>query len=267
MKPFLALITLIPTMALLRAQTQPDQSQDQWPPQGPLLNRAPDSSQWTITIQPPPPSKPAAADAEGEPGGPPKVEPIKPRIITVIKSGHLLFEKTVTEDGVEIDSWHTPQWIVTNPGGHGWLISPIGGSSFNSPDYSKADFAGLDWISLKNFTGFQGVMGHHCFTFKDRIITADPADIANMKAVKAREVKPADRVVKMDDFKVDVEADIDVKTRLPVQLIYGIGRGVMRRTYIFKSSDGSLSLPPEIQDLLQRYQKYQARLKVPIAPI
>jgi 16S rRNA U1498 N3-methylase RsmE len=74
-------------------------------------------------------------------------------------------------------------------------------------------------------------------------------------------------VFNADEFKVDVEADIDEKTRLPVILSYKTHEGLKTRRYDFQSADGSLSLPPEVKQLLQKYEENQRRLTGHMAPI
>jgi hypothetical protein len=261
MKVLFTIITLIGSAFFLQAQSPVDQG----PPQGPLLNRAPEPSQWIIKTELA--QTPSVSNTESTLTSSTPAKSAKPRILTVIKSNNLIFEKLLTEYGGEIETWRSSRWTVISANGNGWMIAPSGGNTFNSTDYSKTDFAGFGWIALKNFTGTREVGGKHCLIFKDKVLTLDPQEIATMSAVQAREANPANRVLNLDLLKVDVEADIDFKTRLPVQLIYKTSSGVMTRSYTFESTQATLSVPAGIQQLLQKFQNYQRRLAVPIAPI
>jgi hypothetical protein len=224
MKVLFTIITLIGSAFFLQAQSPVDQG----PPQGPLLNRAPEPSQWIIKTELA--QTPSVSNTESTLTSSTPAKSAKPRILTVIKSNNLIFEKLLTEYGGEIETWRSSRWTVISANG-------------------------------------REVGGKHCLIFKDKVLTLDPQEIATMSAVQAREANPANRVLNLDLLKVDVEADIDFKTRLPVQLIYKTSSGVMTRSYTFESTQATLSVPAGIQQLLQKFQNYQRRLAVPIAPI
>ena len=42
-----------------------------------------------------------------------------------------------------------------------------------SPDFTKADFAGFDWLSTENYKGVQSVMGRECYFFSDEVESED----------------------------------------------------------------------------------------------
>ena len=258
-------------------------------PQGPLLSRVPAPAAWTITTQGAPDDSDAGSPQP--PTGAAATNPIKPRITQVIKGQNLIFEKVIAENGSLIEMWRIGGLAVMNPDNSGWIISPGGGTTFNTTDYSEADFAGFDWISLHNFSGVRDVQGKHCITFKDRVITLDPQEVAMIQAAfnnsaaneAARERQEQqnqhlknpsptpDKPVPTYDvnsLKVDVEADIDNETRLPVQLTYKTVSGkTMIRTYSFQAPSGSLSLPREVQSLIKSYQDRQQRMTGKSAPI
>jgi hypothetical protein len=259
-------LSVLSTLSLLRAEP----SLNMEPPEGPLLKRVPLPSQWTVTIQLAPP--PGAADSGGTAAAKKK---INPRVTTVIRSNNIVFEKTVNENGALIEIWRSGGWLAMNANSHGWIVAPNSQNTFNTTDYSTSDFSGFGWISLKNFSGRQNVNGQHCLVFKDKVITMDPQELEQMKsslflqyqAAKQSQSNLPPPVFNADEFKVDVEADIDEKTRLPVLLSYKTYEGLMTRHYDFQSADSSLSLPPEVKQLLQKYEENRRRLMGPMAPI
>ena len=77
----------------------------------------------------------------------------------------------------------------------------------------------------------------------------------------------SEKDVSDDQFKVDVEADIDEQTRLPVKLTYQTPQGTTTRTYTFEGTASSLNLPPEVQAAAGKFQKHLKSMSAPIAPI
>jgi hypothetical protein len=251
------------------------------PPQPPFLNRAPASSQWIITFKPQ--AKAPAEDnstvrATGSAPAP------RPRVITVTKSGNTIAEKLVNENGVTIETWHIPGYSISAVNGKNPVLSPTPGNTFNTTDYSTADFAGFDWISPQNFAGVQEIMGRHCLVFKSQIVTLDPAEVSMLKSIRASEIsaqkerekeaakaagknanqtQPAEAPIapfNPDDFKVDVTAYIDDQSRVPVALVYGIPNGVMTRTYQFQPAPASVVLPPDVSAFLKKTVERRNRM-------
>lgn len=102
-----------------------------------------------------------------------------------------------------------------------------------SPDFTKADFAGFDWLSTENYKGVQSVMGRECYFFSEEVESEDS------KMLKATGMKPADA----KDSRFTARAFIDIKTRLPVVL----QRGEETRVYAMaKPAAADLVLPPEV---------------------
>jgi hypothetical protein len=241
-------------------------------PEGPLLMRVSAPSQWVMTTQVVQSGNDTPVKADDSSPATKPAKPPKPSVTTVTKDKTIILEKTINQYDATIEIWRTSGWAVMSANGSGWIVSPGTGNTFNRTDYSKADFAGFDWISLKNFSGNRDVMGKHCLVFKDKVITMDPQEIAIMKstftsAASVSDPKAPVPTFDLNSLKVDVEADIDDKTRLPVMLTYKTSNGTMTRSYVFGAADGSLSLPPKVQELLNIYQKQQRRMSVPIAPI
>jgi hypothetical protein len=243
-------------------------------PEGPLLNRAGVPASWTITTQ-----QAAGTNPNVSPGAD-KVA--KPKIVLVVKDKNLIFERVLTEGGSSIETWRCGDVAIINQNKIGWSLSPSRGTTFTVTDYSKADFAGFDWISLENYSGPRDVNGKHCITFKGRVITFDPQEVAILQSISRNQTLEQNRTVSetgkapdnpvqaftVDSLKVDVEADIDNETRLPVQLIYKDQAGkTVTRSYLFQPPPAPLSLPPEVEKLLKNYQDHARRIPTGPAPI
>jgi hypothetical protein len=266
-------------VSFVSLHAQDRDSSAQQPPTGPLLKRVSAPAQWTILTQVAAPQP--GADSHGNAGsastgnaaGPAKAA--KPRVTTVIKSENLIYEKVVDESGNVIESWRTPTAMATRVNATGWAVLPGVGNNFNQTDYSKADFAGFDWVALSHYTGTGSVLGRKCLIFKSREIVMDAASLhlARLNALNKlishdlSDYSISDKNVSDDQFKVDVEADIDQQTRLPVKLTYQTAEGTTTRTYTFETAGSSLELPPEVRAAVGKFQKYLKSMSVPIAPI
>lgn len=274
MKFCLPVLLLISIPCLICAQSPSSKL-----PEGPLLNRLTAPAAWTITTQGTD-NAPAAGTGAGTSPSPIKNAP--PRSASVVKIQNLIFEKVLTENGTLIETWHMGGLTVMNQNKSGWFISPSGENTFNTTDYSKSDFAGFDWISLTNFSGPRDVAGKHCITFKSQVITLDPLVLATMQSDHNNKVveqnvlaqqtgkSPENPIPAFDpnSFKVDVEADIDNETRLPVQLIYkGQDGKTVTRSYLFQPPPAQLSLPPEVEKVMKGFQDHVRHVMTGPAPI
>jgi len=270
-------IMFLSTLLSLPAQDQESSAQQM--PTGPLLKRVSAPSEWTVITQaaaPQPGVGNAGSGATGTPLNPANpAKPAKPKVITVIKDGKLIYEKTVNEHGDVIEAWHTSAAMATRVNARDWTALPGVGSDFYHTDYSNSDFAGFDWISLNNFAGRGSVLGKKCLIFKSKVIImdAEALRVARQKALNELvALHPDDysisfKDVNDDQFKVAVEADIDEQTRLPVKLTYQTAEGTTTRTYTFQAPASSLDLPPEAQQALNKYEKYLKGMSARIAPI
>jgi hypothetical protein len=263
----LAILSLV----LISVQSLYAQQSPPAPPQPPFLNRAPASSQWTITFKAGAAKDSSAVHTAGD------ASSSRPKEMVVTKNGKTIDEKLVNANGVTIETWHVPGFTVSEVNGKDPVLSPSPGNSFNTTDYSTTDFAGFDWISSQNFIGAQEVMGRHCLVFKDRIVTMEPGEISLRKTVRENEIaEQKEREEKAaataawrhttqaqpeeaslapfnpDDSKVEVTAYIDDQSRLPVALVYGTPNGTMMRTYQFQPPPASVVLPPEVATLLEK---------------
>jgi hypothetical protein len=251
------------------------------PPQPPFLNRAPASSQWIITFKPQETASAKDSSMAHAAGG---ASTPRPKVMVVTKNGSTIDEKLVNENGVIIETWLVSGYAVSAVNGKDPVLSPSPGNTFNTTDYSAADFAGFDWISPQNFVGAKEIMGRHCLVFKSKIVTMEPTEISILKNIRANEIdaqkereeeaakaarnhanhiQPAEAPIapfNPDDFKVEVAAYIDDQSRLPVALVYGTPNGVMTRTYQFQPSPASVVLPPDVSALLKKTVERRNRM-------
>ncbi len=198
------------------------------------------------------------------------------------KGGGLVFENTTDANGQNVQKWHASGVVVTGMNGKNWVLTGSPGNTFDAPDYSSDDFAGFGWISLKNFTGAQDAMGRHCLVFKDKTVTMDPGEIAVRTTMRENEIADAILARKgthgkgppvdtspldLSQFSVDVTAYIDDETRLPIVLVYALQEGgTMTRIYQYQRPPASLSAPPDVQQLLDNYNKRARRMAVSVSP-
>ena len=236
-------LLLVGSFLTLRAQSEALQL-----PQGPLLKRALAPAEWVTTTR-----------AVKPPGAAPPSAPAKSKTVTVIKVQDFIYEKSISEQGAEFETWRISGGAASRSNGGGWAVSAGRGNNFDSTDYSKTDFAGFDWIALGNFTGRGNVMGKKCIIFKAKVVIMDSHELKMEKEASGAKVD--------DQFKVDVEADIDEQTRLPVLLTYHTPNGVMERSYVFSSPDGTPSPPVEVVQLIKKYNEILRRMSVRVAPI
>ena len=98
-----------------------------------------------------------------------------------------------------------------------------------TPNYTKEDFQGFEWLSLKNYKEIQPVQGRPCYVFESEQESAPNPLFAADKSTK-------------DSPKL-YRAYIDVETKLPVAL----QTGKETRVYAFSPPTAAdLTLPPEV---------------------
>ncbi|MGC3989730.1 MAG: hypothetical protein QM796_08655 [Chthoniobacteraceae bacterium] len=212
---------------------------------------------------------------------------LQKKVITVVKSGDVVFERTAVEGGDNVDIWRKSGKGMAYIGPKVSFPAPSG-SSFNVTDYVKTDFAGFDWISASNFVGIRDVMGRKCLIFRDKTVTLEPQEISFIKtdisqrlsneagrkqdaqkaggsSVEGAHYAPV-RPFNLEDYKVEVVACIDLETRLPVLLQYGISGiqgGMMARTYQYQAAPASLSLPPDVQKAFANNEQRERNMTIP----
>ena len=205
-------------------------------PPGPLLSKAPDFAQWTVTTKTevtPTGARPSATPKTSRhhkaPPGPPTNQ-----MASVIKTQSLRYEETVTGGGNKVQKWCVPDMQVTIEASGQPLVALKEGAKNSSAytDYSKTDFMGFEWISPRNFTGVENVMGQECLVFKDKIKIEGGGDPS--------EPPP------------EVSAYINAATRLPVQLTLDDEVS----TYQFgPAPQAMLTLPPEVESVVTQWRE------------
>lgn len=224
--PLLALSFQLFPLPHLSAQT---------PPSGPLLGKAPDRSQWLITVKDGPslideqPAAPVAGGAQTSASSASAAAGAKEtnasaasptdRQILVTKDKPIYHEQ---ESGANpADRWYTSDiTVIARPG----VVPDV--TFAKRGDGPVSDFPDLNWISPKNYVGTRKIHGTECLIFRG--------------------------TVSMGSDKVPATACLDAKTRLPLVLEM-LGRN---QTYIFQPVPTSrLTLPPNIQAQIDTVKK------------
>jgi len=225
-------------IATASAQDVPPTTDTLPPP--PWLNRAPDMSHWIITYD------------GGSPSGSSETHS-GPKAIEVIKSGKTMLEQTTNQDGSVSVVWRKDGYaFIKSPGGNQWTLQLVGDARdpFNKPDYTHTDFAGFDWIAEKNFVGINLVKGDKCLVFRDKVFPLSDVELNTLQLVATfnRDKGPFD----LNAHMVDAEADIDLKTLLPISLKVGNST----RVFTYQAPpETSLDLPQDAQDAFTNYLK------------
>lgn len=207
------------------------------PPVPPFVKNAPSHAAWIITYT-------YSKDiVDSKP--PDDITPVEARLnrrlvkVQVTKVDAKRREIASWSDGTTSETWIYDNWILLTSQDFP-DIRVLDRSHLNNifaknyPDYSKADFPDLDWLSLDKFVGVQTVQDRKCYIFKGR------SDLLNQTPNSANKT----------DSK-EIEASIDSETGLPVKF----DNGSARQTYSFKGPPpASLELPPSFATALERYQ-------------
>lgn len=236
-------------------------------PAGPLLKRAPDSLEWEIRIDTDESLKPSKASQEGNAPPPPP-----PKIVLVTKGGKVVREMISYANGSQVEIWHRSGATVSRkPGDKVWNVSPITTAGFESPDYIKSDFSGLEWLSPSTYTGVQALGGRKVIVFAGNVCDKSATDLSILKngvdrqrGYEAIEGNISTKAFDAGDYLVPAVAYIDLETRLPIKLQYGN----LVRTYSYRVPAQSVAnLPPDAEQAIGAFEKYRASLsRGPAAP-
>lgn len=213
---------------------------------GPLLNRAPDFSQWLIS------SKSGPADAVQVPDQKTKFE----QITRVRKTGSIRYETTATADGRRYQKWCTENLQATIiPGVKDPQIAMSWGAAKGNvgyTDYSKSDFSGFNWISKSNYIGTQVMAGVPCIVFH----TGPADDDTAITSGTATSNPSAPAAIPKKGNTAYIAAD----SRLPVLIV---DNGAIT-FYQFEAPPSTpLALPPNIQSA---FDTVMTRLRQAAAP-
>jgi hypothetical protein len=162
MKNILFLCALFSAAALFhgQAQTAPQATPPPLAP-GPLISRAPDFSQWMMSM------KSGALDPT-QLASPQNIKFDQRTLVT--KTGPIRREISATADGQKTEMWLWDKYQATTATGHDDPTIVMQGANARAgffADYSKSDFTGFDWISKNNYIGVQAMEGIPCIVFHE----------------------------------------------------------------------------------------------------
>src|SRR5207249_4883065 len=95
---------------------------------------------------------------------------------TVIKTGSTILELNTDTLGKRKEIWHVSGLLVMKlPGAPEPIVWPDSGQAYiYSASFAVSDFAGLDWISAKTYTGMAKYQGSDCIEFKGDVSPLTP---------------------------------------------------------------------------------------------
>jgi len=209
---------------------------------GPLLNFAPSFAQWLVSTT----SGTAAAVI-------PDAQTKYAERTLVRKTGPIRYEVTVYDDGRKVEKWcEGADQATIIPGIKNPELSNGAGmakGNIQFTDYSKADFAGFEWISKGNYVGVQTMEGIPCIVF--HVDTTDDGDTAtpSTAGTAAGSATPSGR-----------SAWIDAEKRLPVLLQ---DDNVITFYQMEPAPTTQLVLPPDVQAAFNVSRAYRAQATAP----
>lgn len=229
-------------------------------PSGPLLKRAPDYSTWSVTCYGHlmESKEPARATATGE-EKPKEKEPVT-MASTVVKTGSTILELNTDTQGKRTEIWHVSGIMVMKlPDAANPVVWPDSGQAYiYSVNFAASDFAGLDWISAKTYTGMAKYQGKDCIEFKGEVSPLTPSAHAN-EMIEIGQAKVFGLPVPQE-IKVPAVAYIDLETRLPLYVQFGNEK----RTYQYGTPPSAPQvLPAELAGAVEEYAKRIKRLSAP----
>jgi hypothetical protein len=237
MRPILICLFLVGWIGCLHAQSS--SSEIPVPPPGPLIqNRAPDFSQWTVTVSLDQSSQQQAGGAGSSGGSSTNNVSAKSIIIkkVITKTHDIVHVEYTDEQGRVWNLWeqgslHAFVW----PDGKtaSFAASSLSVENVNPLylDFSNSDFDGFDWISVNNYKGIKEVAGKSCLVFEG--------------------------IVKFGGIPMNASAATDLTTRLPVQ--YKGPTGVT--SYEFSAPPSEMqTIPANIERLMMAQQQKEKSL-------
>lgn len=229
-------------------------------PSGPLLKRAPENSTWKITVR----GQPAASDAtSAAKDGTDRQDKSESPVIgqsSVIKTGPIIFEESVDGKGQRIEVWHVSGLrVMKRPDVPRPVVSPeYSGGDIHSVNFAVSDFAGLDWISAKTFTGTAQYQGKDCLVFNENVSPLT-ARLKEEEIISIDQAKVFGREIP-GQRKVAATAYIDIESRLPLLVTFGNEK----RIYEYGSPPSApLQLPADVASQVKEYVMRIKRLSAP----
>ncbi len=215
------------------------------PPPGPLLNKAPDFSAWTVIMQVGSGQNDKGARPGGHTGA--QASPPPESVASITKTGLIRHIIKKTREGGQEDVWRQGDYVLTNESSWGQQVQVEVKPSQNG--VPTGDFPDLDWISASNFVGIKQVDGTPCLVFDGTVLRGD-AQL--LKQYNSKQEEQANR------------AYIDLDTRLP--RISQTPTSVSR--YVFQSAPTTmLVLPANLQAMIDARVRIEESLKrMPMHP-
>jgi hypothetical protein len=155
------------------------------------------------------------------------------------------------------------------------------GNDLYTVDFSRSDFAGLDWISPETYKGIAVQKGRQCLVFQGQVTPWTPLEVHQLKsqamdaAIRANfEASKAGGPAAQPNFHFDPSTVlepaivyIDMETRLPILLLFGKDNE-QEREYLYQSSPPApLTLPPTLaQAAAQQQQRVDDMSRTPPPP-
>ena len=228
-------------------------------PPGPLLERAPDYSTWTITFQGNPVEEKEAlkTGATGE-SRPKDKEPVT-MVSTVIKTGSTILEQNVDAAGQSHQIWHVSGIrIIAGAGISNPIVCPdYGGGDIFSIDFTSSDFAGLNWLSPSTYWGMVKYQGYDCIAFTGTVSPLSVKAQQDEASVIAQEKEMGQAA---EPLKVPAIAYVELTTRFPLFVQFGQEK---RFYHYSRAPTAPLALPPNIADSAKAYAQRIERLSAP----
>jgi hypothetical protein len=226
---------------------QTDSGSDSGVPEGPLLQAAPDFSQWIVTYSYPEDHAPKDTGASGSPASPAAKDTVtRFRTIATTKTKDIIHETITDTQQHQRENWfvgstqyrkdaNSVVWFVNIAEVH---------ADFSYTPMPANGFRDLDWISAETYSGKASRGGTNCLMFK-----------TNRKLASVDLAIPRGK-------ELPLVAYIDAKTRLPVEL--DIDKET--RTYSFSSPpQEAQSLPADLLKQIKDGQAGRAFLAQPAA--
>lgn len=246
MKTFLLAVSVFTVLLLGQAYPQADRPPLPDAPSDPLLQAAPDFSQWEITFtSPKDPNRQTTAKSTGE-----AATAICPGKSVTTKTRQIVHEEVTGLDGQTTENWHIGTLQYARPPGQTvWFESDAGrladGTAIDA-NYSPlpaSGFRDLDWISRTSFLGTVKFHDHDCLIFT-------PHDVPNDISF--------DRVHLLSTWEsLPTVACIDAVTRLPVLVRI---RGETRKFTFCDPPAEMQTLPSDLAEQVKKAEEARTRL-------
>jgi hypothetical protein len=207
------------------------------PPTEPLVSRAPAFSTWTVVYTPEQGSAGAPATADSSKNG---HRFLKQAVY--VKASDDIQETDFWSDGLKTQLWFFQGAFFFEQPGNPYVYIIGAAQLKNRPfqhDYTKSDFADVDWISQDNFKAVTSYQGRPCYLFQKNSTQAPVVGGAKSDAPMPVLENPS------------ASAWIDGKTGLPL----AVDEDKVLKVFSFQETPKQqLELPPRFAAAFQRYQ-------------